>query len=75
MGTNCIPAGGSGATAALNNCGAAGAGLNKELDLAVVNLIWSPVGFVDPGIEYAWGHRDTLANLRATHMCSAARSR
>jgi hypothetical protein len=64
MGTTCIATGSSTAAAANNNCGASGATLNKELDLAVVNLIWSPVSFVDMGIEYAWGHRDTLANLR-----------
>jgi hypothetical protein len=64
MGTHCISTGGSGATAALNNCGAAGATLNKELYLANLNLIWSPVSFVDLGVEYSWGHRVALANLR-----------
>jgi hypothetical protein len=37
---------------------------NKELSLAHINLIWSPVAFVDLGIEYAWGHRVTVANGR-----------
>jgi hypothetical protein len=37
---------------------------NKELNLAHANLIWSPVAFVDLGIEYAWGHRVAVANNR-----------
>jgi hypothetical protein len=63
LGTNCISTGGA-LGSANNNCGAAGAGLNKELDLANINLIWSPVSFVDLGVEYSWGHRVTLVNLR-----------
>ena len=38
--------------------------LNKELDLTHLNLIWSPVAFVDLGIEGAWGHRQVVSNLR-----------
>jgi hypothetical protein len=37
---------------------------NKELDLAHANLIWSPVAFVDLGIEGAWGHRVVVSNLK-----------
>jgi hypothetical protein len=37
---------------------------NKELNLAHANLIWSPVAFVDLGIEGAWGHRVTVGNAR-----------
>jgi hypothetical protein len=37
---------------------------NKELSLTHLNLIWSPVAFVDLGIEGAWGHRQTVANQR-----------
>ena len=33
---------------------------NKELNLAHANLVWSPVAFVDLGIEGAWGHRVTV---------------
>ena len=45
--------------------GAAGrAAVNKELSLAHVNLIWSPVAFVDVGIEGAWGHRVVVSNLK-----------
>jgi hypothetical protein len=43
--------------------GNAGA-INKELDLAHLNLVWSPVAFVDLGIEGAWGHRQVVSNLR-----------
>jgi hypothetical protein len=37
---------------------------NKELSLTHANLIWSPVAFTDLGVEYAWGHRVTVANGR-----------
>jgi hypothetical protein len=37
---------------------------NKEVSLAHANLIWSPVAFVDLGIEGAWGHRVTVANTK-----------
>jgi hypothetical protein len=34
--------------------------INKELVNVHLNLIWSPVPFIDTGIEYLWGHRLTL---------------
>ena len=37
---------------------------NKYLAMTHINLIWSPVGFVDFGAEYAYGHRVTVANFR-----------
>jgi hypothetical protein len=37
---------------------------NNEVSLAHANLIWSPVAFVDWGLEGAWGHRVTVSNLR-----------
>jgi hypothetical protein len=37
---------------------------NKELNLAHANLNWSPVAFVDLGVEGAWGHRVAVNNLR-----------
>ena len=40
------------------------AAVNKELDLAHANLIWSPVAFVDVGVEGAWGHRVVVSNLK-----------
>src|SRR5579872_1287041 len=43
----------------------AGAGtLNKELAAAHANLIWSPVSFVDVGVEYTWAHRVVVNNLK-----------
>jgi hypothetical protein len=48
--------------------GAAGAtgrnAVNKELNLAHANLIWSPVAFVDIGVEGAWGHRVVVNNTK-----------
>ncbi len=45
--------------------GAGGRALvNKELSITHLNLIWSPVAFVDIGIEGAWGHRQVVSNLR-----------
>ncbi|HUU66743.1 MAG TPA: DcaP family trimeric outer membrane transporter [Methyloceanibacter sp.] len=38
-----------------------GAGLNRDLWRAIVNLIWSPLGpRVDLGMEYAYGFRGTI---------------
>jgi hypothetical protein len=37
---------------------------NKDLSLTHLNLIWSPVAFVDLGIEGAWGHREVVSNAR-----------
>ena len=37
---------------------------NKLLAMAHANLFWSPVAFVDFGIEYAYGHRVTVANFK-----------
>src|SRR5262249_34575955 len=44
--------------------GAGGCGLNKELIATEVNFIWNPVPFADVGVEYFWGHRLTLSNLK-----------
>ena len=38
--------------------------LQQELTMPHANLIWSPVAFVDLGVEYAWGHRVTVANFK-----------
>jgi hypothetical protein len=38
--------------------------LNKMLGMAHANLFWSPVAFVDFGLEYAYGHRVTTANFK-----------
>jgi Porin subfamily len=39
---------------------------NKELQTVHVNLIWSPVAFIDAGVEYFWGQRQVVANIRGT---------
>jgi Porin subfamily len=36
---------------------------NKQLMTAHGNLIWSPVAFIDTGIEYVWARRQVLAGL------------
>ncbi len=41
---------------------------NKQVVTAHVNLIWSPVAFVDTGIEYMWGQRLVVANIRGTEQ-------
>jgi hypothetical protein len=33
---------------------------NRVLITSHVNLIWSPVSFIDTGIEFSWGHRLTM---------------
>jgi hypothetical protein len=38
--------------------------LNKALGMAHANLFWSPVAFVDFGLEYSYGHRVTTANFK-----------
>jgi len=40
------------------------AGANKELVHSHVNLLWSPASFVTTGIEYQWGHRVVVTNLK-----------
>ena len=44
--------------------GAGNCGLNKELVASEINLIWNPVPFADVGVEYFWGHRLVLSNLK-----------
>ena len=38
--------------------------VNKELSIASINLMWSPVAFVSTGIEYGWGHRVTATEAK-----------
>jgi hypothetical protein len=37
--------------------------INRELQTIHFNLIWSPVAFIDTGIEYMWGQRRAVANI------------
>jgi hypothetical protein len=39
---------------------------NKTLITAHLNLIWSPVAFIDTGFEFVWGHRLTILGQTAT---------
>jgi hypothetical protein len=49
----------------LGGAGSAQAGtVNKELVSAHANVIWSPVAFVDFGLEYMYGHRVVVNNLK-----------
>ncbi len=41
---------------------------NKQLQTAHVNLIWSPVAFIDTGIEYFWGQRKVVSNIFGTQQ-------
>ncbi len=53
------------ATAAGGSTGGAGvSGINKELVDVHLNLIWSPVPFINTGIEYLYGHRQTIFNQK-----------
>jgi hypothetical protein len=39
---------------------------NKELMTTHVNLIWSPVSFIDAGVEYLFGQRRVVANIKGS---------
>ena len=41
---------------------------NKQLMTVHVNLIWSPVAFIDTGVEYTWGQRLVVANIYGTQQ-------
>ena len=41
---------------------------NKRLITAHANLIWSPVAFIDMGIEYMYGQRTVVANLKGNEQ-------
>ena len=41
---------------------------NKQVITSHVNLIWSPVAFIDTGIEYMWGQRQVVANIYGTEQ-------
>jgi hypothetical protein len=36
---------------------------NRQLQAVNFNVIWSPVAFVDTGVEYQWGKRKAVANF------------
>ena len=41
-----------------------GSTVNKQLSILHGNLFWSPVAFMDFGVEYAWGHRVVQSNFK-----------
>ena len=41
---------------------------NKQVITSHINLIWSPVAFIDTGIEYMWGQRQVVANIYGTEQ-------
>jgi hypothetical protein len=41
---------------------------NKQVITSHFNLIWSPVAFIDTGIEYMWGQRKVVANIYGTEQ-------
>jgi len=64
-GNNCITTGGGTTLDARNNCGAlGGATNNKEVAIGYANMIWSPVTFIDLGLEYVYSHRVTTGNIK-----------
>jgi hypothetical protein len=36
---------------------------NSQLQTIHANVIWSPVAFIDTGVEYMWGQRRVVANI------------
>ncbi len=51
------------------------AAANKQLQTIHVNLIWSPVAFIDTGIEYTWGQRKVAANIFGTDQALISKFR
>jgi Porin subfamily len=52
-----------------------GCALNEELVNGIVNLFYSPVPFVDFGVEYMWGHRFTVSGARGDENVLESRVR
>jgi hypothetical protein len=48
---------------------------NKQLQTAHVNLIWSPVSFIDTGVEWYWGQRKVVANIYGTQQALVGKFR
>src|SRR5204863_5791041 len=58
-GTSPVCPGGPNGLSSARLQGTGGCGLNKELVTASFGTIWSPVAFVDVGLEYSYGHRQS----------------
>jgi hypothetical protein len=39
-------------------------GINKQLYNAFINLVWNPVAFITTGVQYMYGRRTVVANLK-----------
>jgi hypothetical protein len=48
---------------------------NKRLITAHANVIWSPVAFVDVGLEYMYGQRTVVANLKGNEQALISKFR
>src|SRR5262249_2515088 len=59
------------------NTGLLGQGttVNKQLSTVHANLYWSPVAFIDFGVEGQWGHRQTVTNARGDAYALASTMR
>jgi len=74
-GANGFVCAGSATASSARTTGAGGCGLNKEMLTAHVNLIWNPVPFVDVGVEYVYGHRIVVSNLKGDENVMMSRMR
>ncbi len=48
---------------------------NKRLITSHANIIWSPISFMDVGLEYMYGQRTTVANLRGQEQALISKFR
>ena len=49
--------------------------MNKYLVDAIVNLVWNPVAFITTGVEYEYGQRIVVANLKGHENVLVAKFR
>ena len=61
--------------ASARTTGTGGCSIDKELVSGHVNLVWSPVSFADFGVEYVYGHRIVLSNLKGDNHAILSRMR
>jgi len=74
-GANGFVCAGSTTVSSARTTGAGGCGLNKAMTTAHLNLIWNPVPFVDFGVEYVYGHRIVVSNLKGDENVLMSRMR
>ena len=61
--------------AASRGAATGGCNQNEELAMGVANLIWSPVSFVDIGLEYLYGRRETTSGAHGDEHVIESRFR